>query len=90
MKTPIVLAAAAVLTLSACTSGVNEDTAAGAIFGGATGAIAATALGGDSRDRWLAGLAGAGVGAAIADSQSNRNATCIYTDARGQEYRAAC
>lgn len=92
MKSALPAALAAIFTLTACAGGGPEDTAAGAIFGGATGAIAATALGGDSHDRWLAGLAGAGIGAALSANQRRgaTPSTCVYSDGRGGTYRAAC
>ncbi len=70
VKTPIILAAAAALTLGACTdpavqtSNPNQRTQEGALVGGLVGAHTGAAVD-DGRGAVIGGIVGAGVGAAI-------------------------
>ncbi len=75
VKTPIVLAVAAAMTLGACTDPATQTdnprqrTQEGAVIGGLLGAIVGAQTGDDSGERrrgaLIGGLVGAGVGAAI-------------------------
>lgn len=75
MKTPLVLATAATLALTACTSpetatdNPRQRTQEGAVIGGILGATAGLLTGGDSGERArgaiIGGAIGAGVGAAV-------------------------
>jgi len=75
MKTPLILAAAASLALTACTApdqatdSPRQRTQEGALIGGLVGAAAGALTGGDRGERQrgalIGGLVGAGVGAAV-------------------------
>lgn len=64
---PILAAALAAFSLSACTNpdGTANNTGSGVIIGGLTGAAAGKVIGGDDRSAIIGGVLGAGVGAAI-------------------------
>jgi len=78
LRSPLILAAAAAVTLSACTSpdtptnNPNQRTQEGAVIGGLIGALAGASTSGDSGERrrgaLIGGLVGAGVGAAVGNS----------------------
>lgn len=78
------LVAAAVLSLSACSStekGAAGGAAAGAIIGGvATNSVAGAAV----------GAAAGGVAGALVGKVAGSDETCYYRDSRGDLYRAPC
>ncbi len=82
MKKTIV-AVLLILPLAACT-----QTQQGAAIGGLGGAAVGAAVGGTD-GALIGGAAGAVGGALIGRAQDNAN-QCIYRDARGGTYRAAC
>jgi len=75
LRSPVIIATAALLTLSACTSPEtqttrpNQRTQEGALIGGLIGGVAGALTGNDSGERTrgalIGGLVGAGVGAAV-------------------------
>lgn len=79
-----VLIAAALLSLSACTStqkGATAGAAAGAIIGGvSTNSVAGAAV----------GAAAGGVAGALLGKVAGTENTCYYEDAYGELYRAPC
>ncbi|TRD22749.1 membrane lipoprotein lipid attachment site-containing protein [Palleronia caenipelagi] len=76
-----------VALVAGCQSGGNNQ---GALTGAALGAATGLAVSGDD-DRAAGALVGAAVGAAAGNYiGQNNNGQCVYENANGQRYTAAC
>lgn len=80
----VIIALAAVTALSACTT-TEKDAAAGALIGGAVGAVAS----GGQLSSTLAGAAIGGV-AGVLLGRAARRGDCVYRDRHGRRYVARC
>ena len=77
------------LTVSACdTMTTDQRNAAGAVAGGALGAVTADALGANPEWTLVAGLAGAAAGTMVARHENA--AQCAYSRGDGPYYPAPC
>jgi len=83
----LALPLAAALGLSACVGTAEQGTAIGALTGAAVG----TAVSGDG-DKTQGALTGAALGAIAGTliGQSNQPGQCVYRDAYGRQFVAAC
>ncbi|MCB1390361.1 MAG: glucose-6-phosphate isomerase [Rhodobacteraceae bacterium] len=89
MKSMIIAAAAAAsLSLGACTMTQNERTAVGGLAGAAGGLILADALNANANWTIVAALGGAAAGALVARNSSNGQ--CAYSNGNGTYYTAPC
>ena len=79
---------ATVLAVSACQPTPQNQSALGAIFGGAAGLALSELV--DANPQWtaVAVLGGAAAGAVVAQNQATRE--CAYADGRGGYYVAPC
>ena len=87
MKPLALILAALPLALAACTTTGDQNTAIGALTGAAVGAAVS-----DDDDTTKGALAGAAVGAIAGTliGQSSTPGRCIYRDAYGNRFTAAC
>ena len=91
MKKPILAyAAAALLTLGACTTWSEADRAAanGAVIGAGVGLVSARILGADTHWAWVATLATATAGALVA--RNSATGECAYANGDGTVRRGPC
>jgi len=79
---------AAALAVSACQPTPQNQSALGAVFGGAAGLALSELV--DANPQWtaVAVLGGAAAGAVVAQNQATRE--CAYADGRGGYYVARC
>lgn len=90
-------AAATVVTLSGPPASAQNNTARGAVIGGATGAIVGGAVTGTGRGALVGGAVGAGTGAVIGSQSSRRNRSyhfwrggrCYFRQSNGHVVRVS-